>query len=304
MILSGQKDARKYAPSTAVSIAGYMHTAIEAGHSQPRTWLTAQAQYEDGSPVPGTPAIAYVAPAKAKTPQIPQLPEAPSVVQLGDGSWRKVPQMQVKYSQHGQYYAIAYAFLHRNSPVAGYFEAPTKRDLFDSIFSTKNDAIADGHGGWLDPHNPQIIGEPTLEQTYRATLPLADAAEVQRHLDLIAARDAALAAAEAELNREPTEAEIAAAAVDDRTIAMMPAAVLKDKVLSDKAFAKAYERRERAREAFDRKARQEREAALAELTAKQARERLANRESGGADNTDALQRRHKAEYESLMGQNQ
>jgi hypothetical protein len=298
VLLSGVQDARKHAPSVAVSIADYMQQAVHAGRPVPQLWLTAQAQYEDGSPVPGTPAIPYVAPPKSKAPAISELPEIPPAVQLADGTWRQVPAMQLKYSQHGTYYAVPYAFIYKGSPMSGNFAAPTRKELLDAIFDPRNDARPDGRGGWLDPHNPQVPGEPTREQIYRSNLPEASIEIIEGYLSVVRARDAAIAAAEAELYREPSEQEVQAVDVSDARIHRMPAAVLRDLILSSKAFARAYERREKALAAFAVKEAHERETEQANLAAKQARERLANREN--PVNSEALERKQKAERESLM----
>jgi hypothetical protein len=278
--LADRQRAKKYRPSTAVRVVECMYDAVASGRPVPKVWLSAQAVFEDGSLIPGCPSVRYTAPPNTKMGQIPELPEVPPVVQLADGTWRKVPEMHVKYSSNGTYCSVPYAFLYKNSPVSGYFEAQTRKDVFEAIFNTTNDAKSDGHGGWLNPANPQAIGEPTREQIYRAMLPVADATEVQRYLDLVAARDAAIAAAEAEKYREPSEQEIQAADVRPETIGRMPADLFKARYLSDKAFRYAYDRREAFEKAMREKEHKEAAAAADRQAIDHGLKVLALREQG------------------------
>jgi hypothetical protein len=279
MQFSTRDKAKSYQPSDAVRRVEIVFNGADAGKPMPQTLLSLQAVYEDGSVVASCPAPRYVAPKKQKN-QIPELPSVPPVVNLADGTWRVTPPMQIKYSTNGQYYSVAYAFIHKGSPVSGYFDAPTEKDLFDVIFSTQNDAISDGRGGWLDAHNPRVPGTPTTEQTYRAQLPIADSGTVQKWLDRVAAYEAAKAAEQAELYREPTEVEIAAVDVSPETLARMSAAVQKARYLGDKAFRVALDRREAFEKAIKEKERKEAAEVIDRKAVDHGRKVLALREQG------------------------
>lgn len=277
-----EEKAPWYPPSSAVRRVEVVQNGADAGKPMPPILLSLQAVFEDGSVVPGCPAPRYVAP-KAKTPAIPELPSVPPVVQFkSDNTWRVVPVHKFKtaYSTNGTYSQCPYAFEFNGSPFAGYFKGQTVEELFQSIMDTTNDAIASGTGQWLDPRDGRSPGTPTREQIFRSTWPIATPAQVQDWLAKMAARDQAIAAAEAEKYREPTEAEIQAADVRPETLAKMPADVLRARYLSDKAFRVAYDRKE----LFEKKVREKEERERAQAVDREAVDYglkvLANREQG------------------------
>ena len=272
--LTEKEHARKYQPGTAVRVSYFIRQAVEVGRAVPSTWSTAVAVYEDGSLLPDEPRINLSAQKKA-APAITVLPEVPEVVQIQDGSWRAVPEAQFKSGG----YVYPYAWLLNGEPISGYFKARSKRELFEAVFDTTNDAVPDGNGGFIDRVSKGEMNQ-TLEQLYRLTLPVADPAAVIKHIDLIAQREAEIAHAAAELDREPTEEEIVAAGVTHQLLERMPAALLRDRCLADKAFAAGYERLLKAEAAFERKALKEREEEAKAQAAKEARERLRKREAG------------------------
>lgn len=303
MRFSTRDKAKSYSPGDARRRQEIVFAGYDAHKPMPAILLSLLPVYEDGSPVPGCLPVRYSAP-KPKA-AIPSLPDVPSVVKFADDTWRVVPVHKFKtaHSPNGAYSQCPYAFEFRGSPMSGFFTATSHRELYESIVDTSRDAIASGSGQWLDPRDGRSPGNPSKEQIFRSMWPIATPAQVKQWADLVTARDQAIAAAEYELNREPTESEIAAQDVSDARINAMPAAVLKDMIFANKAFGRAYERKLKAQEAFDRKEKQERETALADLSARQARERLAHRDSPDK-NTEALERRQKAEREAFLRQGQ
>lgn len=276
--------ARVYQPGVAIRVSDCIRSAVQSPNPVPRVWATAQAQYEDGTPVEGEPQIScYVAPTKPVAPSLPDVPEVAYLDSIVDprtgqeiepGRWVSVPEM--KKLPRG--YGWAYAWVSdAGEPVSGMFSAETPKDLFDSVFG-------------------QPVKDPkfyTLERIYREHLPPADPAKVEAHRVKVAEVDRYRAEREAKLRRLPTESEIAAVEINGqvldkvttldelgRIFGQVPAAVFRDRMLSEPAFRIAYERYERIMRIVQAKQQQEEADAAKLQAARDAQQRLEARERG------------------------
>jgi hypothetical protein len=278
--------AKKDQPSWAQRKADCLREAVNSGRPCPAIWRNARAVYwpECTELVPGEPGFPYVPPAKQAKPQLEPIPEIPPIVRIQDGTMRVVPEIVPKSNGYG----IAYAFFSPGGePLSGHFMARTKRDVFDAVFDPTNDAIPDpdNQSVFIDRQNWEIHSRkvpvpPTKEQLFRLTLPMASTVAVEKYQALLAAHEAA----KAELDREPTEQEIQNVGLTQEMLDRMPGAVLRDRMLADKAFRIAVDRFMVAQEKIREKEQKERDAeakaAQEKAAVAAAKDRQRRREAG------------------------